>query len=122
MAYWVGDNWWGAGAGAHSHVNCRRFWNVKHPAAYSSKVAGNESPVHGEEFLTTEQMATEELMLRIRLRTGISKGNLNANQVASLQGFVADGHLIPEAWQQGSAVLSQSGRLIADRIVREILL
>jgi oxygen-independent coproporphyrinogen-3 oxidase len=31
IAYWLNKNWWGAGPGAHSHLNGKRWWNVKHP-------------------------------------------------------------------------------------------
>ena len=35
LAYWRGDDWWGIGPGAHSHVGGVRWWNVKHPTAYA---------------------------------------------------------------------------------------
>ena len=28
LAYWNGANWWGAGPGAHSHIDGKRWWNV----------------------------------------------------------------------------------------------
>lgn len=31
MAYWKGQDWWGIGPGAHSHIGGVRWWNVKHP-------------------------------------------------------------------------------------------
>ena len=31
LGYWRGDDWWGIGPGAHSHVGGVRWWNVKHP-------------------------------------------------------------------------------------------
>ena len=37
--YWAGGDWWGVGPGAHSHVGGVRWWNVKHPAAYASRLA-----------------------------------------------------------------------------------
>ena len=36
--YWRGDDWWGVGPGAHSHVGGVRWWNVRHPAAYADRV------------------------------------------------------------------------------------
>ena len=33
VAYWKSNNWWGLGPGAHSHIDQKRFWNVKHPNA-----------------------------------------------------------------------------------------
>ena len=40
LAYWRGDDWWGIGPGAHSHVGGVRWWNVKHPTAYAGRLAG----------------------------------------------------------------------------------
>jgi putative oxygen-independent coproporphyrinogen III oxidase len=57
MAYWNGDNWWGIGAGAHSHIDGRRFWNVKHPAAYAKKLAESGNPMQEEEILTLSHVA-----------------------------------------------------------------
>ena len=37
LAYWTGQDWWGIGPGAHSHVGGVRWWNVKHPAAYAQR-------------------------------------------------------------------------------------
>jgi putative oxygen-independent coproporphyrinogen III oxidase len=122
IAYWNGDNWWGAGAGAHSHIDGRRFWNVKHPAAYTQKVLESGNPMHDQEILTADESRSEEIMLQIRLASGIPLASLSQGEQSSLPGFLADGYLLAPAWEGGSVVLSQTGRLIADRIVREILL
>ena len=47
LAYWRGDDWWGIGPGAHSHVGGVRWWNVKHPTAYAGRLAGGASPAAG---------------------------------------------------------------------------
>lgn len=122
LAYWNGDNWWGAGAGAHSHIDGRRFWNVKHPAAYTQKVLEAGNPMQEEEILTVEQARSEEIMLQIRLATGIARATLSEREESSLSDFLNGGYLVRESWERGSVVLSKTGRLIADRIVREILL
>ncbi len=122
MAYWNGDNWWGIGAGAHSHIDGRRFWNVKHPAAYAKRLAESGNPMQEEEILTSSQSRSEEIMLRIRLVDGIRKSYLTDGEQSSLENFLAEGYLNSFSWERGSVVLSTTGRLIADRIVREILL
>ena len=45
--YWRGDDWWGIGPGAHSHVGGVRWWNVKHPRAYAERLAAGLSPAAG---------------------------------------------------------------------------
>jgi len=122
IAYWVGANWWGLGPGAHSHVDGVRFWNVKHPAAYQERLTTGAEPIQEREILTGEQMASERLMLEIRLKSGIAKSSLVAEQIAALESFHISGALDPDMWAAQRVALTQSGRLIADRIVREILL
>ena len=122
LAYWLGKNWWGAGPGAHSHLNGKRFWNIKHPNLYKQKIDANESPVADSEDLKELQIESERLMLSIRLPSGVEKNTLNEQQISDLSGYVESGHLDKGDWDNGRATLTLNGRLIADRIVREILL
>jgi len=121
LAYWNGTNWWGAGPGAHSHIDGKRWWNVKHPTAYKEKISSGQSPMDDQEELTLEQKSSERIMLEIRLARGIDSKTLTAEQISTLEGFKNQGHLLDGSWASGRIVLSTSGRLIADRIVREIL-
>jgi len=122
LAYWLGHNWWGAGPGAHSHIDGKRFWNVKHPNLYKQKIQANETVVLESEVLESSQVESERLMLSIRLPQGLEKNTLNNQQILELTDYVNSGHLDQENWNLGRATLTLDGRLIADRIVREILL
>ena len=122
LAYWLGHNWWGAGPGAHSHINGKRFWNVKHPNLYKQKIQANETVILDSEVLKGSQIESERLMLSIRLPQGVEKNTLNNQQILELTDYVNSGHLDQENWNLGRATLTLDGRLIADRIVREILL
>ncbi len=118
IAYWKSANWWGLGPGAHSHVDKKRFWNVKHPTAYKHKLFAKESPVAESEQLTDEQLHDESIMLAIRMRTGLALTSLNKQGQDNLQAYVSTGHIVilDEHIQ-----LTAQGRLIADRLVREAL-
>lgn len=122
LAYWLGHNWWGAGPGAHSHINGKRFWNIKHPNLYKQKIQANETVILDSEVLKDSQIESERLMLSIRLPQGVEKNTLNNQQILELTDYVNSGHLDQENWNLGRATLTLDGRLIADRIVREILL
>ena len=122
LAYWLGHNWWGAGPGAHSHINGKRFWNIKHPNLYKQKIQANETVILDSEVLEGSQIESERLMLSIRLPQGVEKNTLNNQQILELTDYVNSGHLDQENWNLGRATLTLDGRLIADRIVREILL
>ncbi len=121
-AYWLNHNWWGVGPGAHSHIDGKRWWNVKHPNLYKTKMTNNDSPVLDQEILEPIQVESERLMLSIRLPSGVRKDSLSNEQLKILQPYVDSGALDLKNWGAGSVSLSLSGRLIADRIVREILL
>ena len=122
IAYWLNKNWWGAGPGAHSHINGKRWWNVKHPNLYREKLQENISPILDSEVLDSMQIESERLMLSIRLPEGVRKDSLSVDQIKSLNQYLDSGALNTAKWDAGSVSLTLSGRLIADRIVREILL
>lgn len=122
MAYWVGANWWGLGPGAHSHIDGKRWWNVKHPTTYRTKMLAHELPIDGSEILSESEKESERVMLEIRLPDGIAHSTLTSDQVANVFSFVGDGSLSQQSWDAGRIALTQKGRLVADRIVREILL
>ena len=122
IAYWQGDNWWGLGPGAHSHIDGVRFWNVKHPTTYKKLLESNDSPVLDSETLVAEQIESERIMLAIRLPSGISKASLCGESLARIESYVTAGQLSAQSWEAGVVSLTRSGRLMADRIVREILL
>ncbi|MBY6412037.1 coproporphyrinogen III oxidase [Rhodococcus sp. BP-252] len=117
VGYWDGGDWWGAGPGAHSHVGGTRFWNVKHPARYADQLASGAFPVAGSELLTREDRHLEELMLKIRLRTGLPADVLDVDERHAADQVVADGLM---TFDDGRFVLTDRGRLLADAVVRSI--
>jgi len=120
LGYWEGSNWWGIGPGAHSHVGGVRWWNVKHPRAYGERLASGLSPAAGRELLDEPMQALEQVMLQLRVREGLSRGQLSAVADQAGEVFVADGLLEPGQWIAGRAVLTGRGRLLADLVVREL--
>lgn len=119
VAYWHNANWWGLGPGAHSHMNGKRFWNVKHPSAYKTRVFAGETPIHESEILTAEQIQDEKIMLSIRMREGISFDELAPHHLERLAIYKENGYV---SLSGDSVTLTPVGRLIADRIVRELVM
>ncbi len=117
IAYWENKNWWGLGPGAHSHIDARRFWNVKHPTTYKQKVFAGESPVLESEQLSAEQIKDESILLGIRMRDGLKLELLEPLKMEVLAVYRENGFV---ELRDDRVVLSPAGRLIADRIVREI--
>jgi oxygen-independent coproporphyrinogen-3 oxidase len=119
IAYWKSANWWGLGPGAHSHLNGERWWNVKHPTAYKTKLFNGESPVQDRETMNSSQLRDEEIMLAIRMREGLSFEALKPQELERLASYREEGYLDTSS---DRIKLTPTGRLIADRIVREIVM
>lgn len=121
IGYWQDGDWWGLGPGAHSHLAGARWWNVKHPARYASLLAAGESPEADRELLTDTERHTERVMLQLRLATGLPTHLLDGLGTAAATRAAADGLLDPAALAAGRAVLTRRGRLLADRVVHDLL-
>ncbi|HJT03691.1 MAG TPA: radical SAM family heme chaperone HemW [Pseudonocardiaceae bacterium] len=119
LGYWAGGNWWGAGPGAHSHVGGVRWWNVKHPARYAAALANGCSPAAGREILTAEQQHTERVMLGLRLADGLPLDVLDSLGRAAAYRAITDGLLTTTSHNR--LALSLRGRLLADTVVRNLL-
>jgi putative oxygen-independent coproporphyrinogen III oxidase len=119
VAYWVGNDWWGYGPGAHSHLQGERWWNVKHPSAYAGKLNEGLSPAADRETLTEEQKFEERVLLESRLATGLDLSLIeNKGAVA---GLIADGLIDAKRAIEGFLVLTLQGRLLADLVVRRLV-
>ncbi|SCE85905.1 oxygen-independent coproporphyrinogen-3 oxidase [Micromonospora viridifaciens] len=121
LLYWTGADWWGLGPGAHSHVGGVRWWNVKHPTAYARRLAAGESPGLAREVLTPDEAHMEDVMLRLRLASGLPLEVLDEAGRAAAQQALADGLLTADGYAAGRAVLTLRGRLLADAVVRDLL-
>nr|WP_167455248.1 radical SAM family heme chaperone HemW [Amycolatopsis kentuckyensis] len=121
LGYWRGDDWWGAGPGAHSHVGGVRWWNVKHPARYAALLAEGASPAAGREVLTDDDQHLERIMLELRVAEGLPLDVLDEPGLAEARAAAAEGLLDPSALDsRGRAVLTDRGRLLADGVVRRL--
>jgi len=124
ISYWQGKNWWGYGPGAHSHIGGVRWWNQKHPSSYVKSIAANESPALGREYLSKETQLEEQVLLQIRLRSGLpvqTLKDLNVYRPQVVAGLIADGLIEAGSALKGSIVLTLRGRLLADSVVRALI-
>jgi putative oxygen-independent coproporphyrinogen III oxidase len=120
LLYWTGGEWWGFGPGAHSHVGGVRWWNVKHPAAYASRLAAGKSPAAARERLTGAERRMEEIMLRVRLAEGLPLSLLTDTALSATERMLADALIDPSAHAAGKLVLTRRGRLLADAVIRDL--
>ncbi|WP_048759612.1 radical SAM family heme chaperone HemW [Corynebacterium vitaeruminis] len=122
MLYWRDGNWWGAGPGAHSHLDGTRFYNVKHPARYAATISGGELPVKESEKLTAEDRHTEKIMLGLRLAEGIEANLLGEDELGKARRQAEAGMVEFVSGEGGQRIqLTNRGRLLADAIIVDIL-
>ena len=121
LAYWTGQDWWGVGPGAHSHVGGVRWWNVKHPAAYAERLAAGVSPAAGRETLDELTRRTENVLLGIRISDGLPLDALEPDARRVVAELIAQGLVDGRAALSGRLVLTLRGRLLADAVVRRLL-
>jgi oxygen-independent coproporphyrinogen-3 oxidase len=114
LNYWKGNNWWGIGPGAHSHINGIRWWNQKLPKNWRESLDQDQSPALARENLTNEQIRNEQVMLLSRLKTGIDKADFDQKNVDKL---IKD-KLVNEI--SGKLELTLEGRLLADVVFRQL--
>ncbi|MFC6316969.1 radical SAM family heme chaperone HemW [Corynebacterium gerontici] len=117
LLYWRDGNWWGAGPGAHSHIDDQRFFNVKHPAKYATMLQGGHLPVQEREQLSAQQRHEERVMLGLRIAEGLPLGEFSVQEREVVERYRGMGLVVV-----GEQVrISESGRLLADGIIADIL-
>ena len=117
LGYWRGHDWWGAGPGAHSHLDGTRWWNLKRPLAWAARVRNRVSPAAGSERLDAETRRFERVMLGVRLAQGLDPAELDERGRAEVgrlrtEGLVASGGPY--------LTLTRRGRLLADAVARRL--
>jgi len=118
LSYWQGANWWGVGPGAHSHIGGTRWWNVKHPATYALRLAAGHSPAQAREIVSSVDRHVERLLLDLRLAEGLAVTELSVAERGRVPHLAAR-DLVQSA--EDRLILTLSGRLLADAVVRDLL-
>jgi putative oxygen-independent coproporphyrinogen III oxidase len=119
LAYWKSNYWYGFGPGAHSFIGDIRFWNKKHPSAYSDFLT-EQLPIQAYEKIEEHQHLQERLMLEIRLSEGVDVGLLTELGVSQkvIEEQIEYGYLEAVG---NRYLLTLKGRQMADRVVLNLL-
>jgi oxygen-independent coproporphyrinogen-3 oxidase len=71
LVYWRDGAYLGFGAGAHSHRDGWRWWNIRRPVAYIARVQSGASPVEEREEIDPTRAMGEMMILGLRLSEGV---------------------------------------------------
>ncbi|MDQ7798942.1 MAG: radical SAM family heme chaperone HemW [Candidatus Edwardsbacteria bacterium] len=124
LNYWMGGDYLGFGAGAHSHLDGKRWSNFKEPDKYVAALAKGNSPVEMEETLTRDQRIFEAIFLGLRMVEGIAIGEFEKKW------GMAPAKYMPKVWRRleenyylekegGRVRLSLEGLLLSDTILAD---
>ena len=126
VLYWSAGNYAGFGAGAHAHLDGRRWWNVRLPRDFIDRVGSGAGTTDGEETLAPLDRGGEALMLGLRLRDGIDTAAFDrrftpavlASRAEALERLAAAG-LVVRA--EGRIRLSERGTFLANEVASSLL-
>lgn len=75
LVYWHNAEYWGFGAGAHSHYQGKRWFNFNRPDLYIKYLASGLKPREEEEELSLKTAMAETMMQGLRLYEGVLKAD-----------------------------------------------
>jgi len=120
-AYWERKKYLGLGPSAHSFNGTSRQWNVANNYQYIEAISRGVVPFEKEE-LNEVQKVNEQIMTRLRTIWGLPLSIFNF-QFSNLlreksKPFVEEKFL---KWQNDSLILTDRGKLIADKIILDLM-
>jgi oxygen-independent coproporphyrinogen-3 oxidase len=123
-SYWKKDKYLGLGPSAHSFHGDSRLWNVANNAIYIKSINAGELPFE-EEVLSAIDAYNEYVMTSLRTVWGCDTKQIKkdfSEELASYFVEEAKTYLLKGYLEETSGVyyLSQSGKLLADRIASDL--
>jgi oxygen-independent coproporphyrinogen III oxidase len=122
-AYWQGKTYLGLGPSAHSFNGSERQWNVSNNNLYVAAIQKGELPAE-KEILSPVQQLNEYIMTALRTMEGIQQSILKEKHAIDIpafrkkaEGYIRTGHIIE---QNGSFILTNEGKLLADGIAASL--
>lgn len=121
-SYWLGQKYLGLGPSAHSFNGSSRQWNIANNHQYIAALQQGHLAFE-KEILTPTQQINERIMTQLRTAWGLPIAGFECNVAQQLRKssdpFIKAGLAI---LQDDMLTLTDAGRLIADRIVVEMML
>ena len=123
--YWKGEHYIGLGPSAHSFDGTSRQWNIANNNLYIKQVADKTNAYFEKEILSEANQFNEYILTSLRTIWGINfkylKQHFNADYLSTfvnqIKVYVNDGSVI---LKDDAYVLTNKGKLLADRIASEL--
>jgi len=125
-SYWTNEHYMGIGPSAHSYNGISRQFNVANNAKYTRGI-NVVVPEIEVEILTEANKFNEYVMTHLRTVWGVSPGVINTSFgeksmnifLSGAEPYISSGHL---QWKQDSLILTQKGKLLADKIASDLFI
>ena len=123
LVYWTGEDYVGAGPGAHGRITAdgarQATYAAARPADYIARVAETGSGFATREALGPREVAQERLLSGLRITEGVAREEVAALQIASatVADLIALGLLADDPHRLRA---TPAGRLVLDRLTREL--
>jgi oxygen-independent coproporphyrinogen-3 oxidase len=125
LKYWLGDEYLGFGAAAHSYIGGRRYNYIADLEKYSENVLSGNNVVDLSEEITDYERASEYLMLRMRPTLGISEAEYREiypcsmeKTIKLLQFYETQGWTV---YSEGRWSFTTQGFLLSNTLIGELL-
>jgi len=127
IAYWLNDDYLGAGAAAHGHVFPHRYANTPDIATYIAAVQRGERPLNEEILLSKHDLYAETMFMGLRLNTGVPLAHFRQRCQTDLHQVYGETLAALESEglleQSSSTVrLTHHGRMLGNRVFERFLL
>ncbi len=126
LIYWRNEEYLGIGAGSHSKLEGRRFWNFRDICRYTGLVGQKKLPVEGKEAPDRDEDMWESIFLALRLNEGLDlqgfedryQANFMNKYGKAVKKLEAQGLIFLEA---GRLKLTARGRDLSNSVFVEFL-
>jgi len=123
LVYWTGEDYVGAGPGAHGRITAagvrQATYAAARPADYIARVAETGAGFATREALDPREAAQERLLSGLRITEGVAREEVAALQIAAptVADLIALGLLADDPHRLR---VTAAGRLVLDRLTREL--
>lgn len=77
LIYWRNEEYLGVGAGSHSKIDNKRFWNYGDLSTYIDRLKNGKMPIEDSETINFDEELWETIILGLRLNSGLNISEIN---------------------------------------------